>query len=659
MSEIVVNHCTLRIVRHGGWSWGLDPKKLSDSTVQILKEIIASKLEQLWSDDVDLDITRPIQIAVPVRMSELLSVSKEMSETDDFLATGEMMSSLKQRIDQAIQTAFQFDLDVDMAAHKTEKPLVYDDYGTEAAMIEINTAKIANWRLLQPESSQGSALLKALLSWRNQGVLQQRLSLFSPSSLAAWHSQLLETNKLSLLEKPQLTPLQEAIEEFVGNLAQKVIKAKMDLAVRLRHRLDIAVETVVQLKCLPNNPALQTALERWFPLDNEPSASVDLKADSPLDLRREQTPIGVERINQRRNPAPTSQQTQLPIWKPLQQGEISISSALPFLMLGPLSRLGYLETLTATLEAAELLPALPLFAWALAFKVLDPPERGWYRGPAATTTATVFAGLEEPVAGSDVVQFARYVSDYLSPLDVTLAEALIAGHNSNQPLLLMQTEVHWENGFVLTDVEGLFPIAWVTQLEDLFPFLKQFSQIVLLIPGGSNRPEFFATFNKLGISFITDVLPTHHENWRCLRLPLKRRYWTNDHLTTESILIKQSIPFENATLEMQELWQELAVQRRSVVLTEDMALERSLTLAASVALGTLAWTLWRERESVVPQLALQRFHDLDARVFINPHSIRVRLPLGRRYQDLYQHGLLADIRDVPWLGGRILQFSGG
>jgi len=35
------------------------------------------------------------------------------------------------------------------------------------------------------------------------------------------------------------------------------------------------------------------------------------------------------------------------------------------------------------------------------------------------------------------------------------------------------------------------------------------------------------------------------------------------------------------------------------------------------------------------------------------------LPLGRRYRDLYEHGLLADVREVPWLDGRVLEFSGG
>jgi hypothetical protein len=39
--------------------------------------------------------------------------------------------------------------------------------------------------------------------------------------------------------------------------------------------------------------------------------------------------------------------------------------------------------------------------------------------------------------------------------------------------------------------------------------------------------------------------------------------------------------------------------------------------------------------------------------------VRVHLPLGRRYLDLHEHGLLDDVPDVPWFDGRVLQFSGG
>jgi hypothetical protein len=82
-------------------------------------------------------------------------------------------------------------------------------------------------------------------------------------------------------------------------------------------------------------------------------------------------------------------------------------------------------------------------------------------------------------------------------------------------------------------------------------------------------------------------------------------------------------------------------------------------LAAALALGTLAWSLWRERESVTPLLALQRFADLGARVSYRPDRVEVRLPLGRRFLDLRAAGWLDDVPDVPWFDGRPVRFTRG
>ncbi|MFJ6997946.1 hypothetical protein [Streptomyces sp. NPDC003090] len=89
------------------------------------------------------------------------------------------------------------------------------------------------------------------------------------------------------------------------------------------------------------------------------------------------------------------------------------------------------------------------------------------------------------------------------------------------------------------------------------------------------------------------------------------------------------------------------------------AAERTATLAALLGLSTIAWTLWRDRETPDPLLALHRFADLEATVRFDRDAVRVRVPLGRRHTDLLRGGLLADVPDVPWLGGRPLTFTGG
>lgn len=78
-----------------------------------------------------------------------------------------------------------------------------------------------------------------------------------------------------------------------------------------------------------------------------------------------------------------------------------------------------------------------------------------------------------------------------------------------------------------------------------------------------------------------------------------------------------------------------------------------------MSLSTIAWELWREREPTDSLLALERFGDLEGTVRFDAATVRVRLPLGKRFRDLERAGLLEDVPQVPWLDGRTVVFSGG
>jgi hypothetical protein len=88
-------------------------------------------------------------------------------------------------------------------------------------------------------------------------------------------------------------------------------------------------------------------------------------------------------------------------------------------------------------------------------------------------------------------------------------------------------------------------------------------------------------------------------------------------------------------------------------------LDRSVSLAAAVASGIIAWELSRKGRSIGPQKVIPRYCDLDARVRFDSAEVVVRLPLGRRHQELGEAGLLAPVSGVSWLGGRRVEFSGG
>jgi hypothetical protein len=431
----------------------------------------------------------------------------------------------------------------------------------------------------------------------------------------------------------------------------------------LRCWLTTAVEIVHQCGILPGDEVVQKALQQVLSLSTLDVSDFTMEPPVPGLTQSPQPAADGKKTPSAAPPdavlRPAPRHVQPPLSAPevLYDCEVSVASALPFLLLAPLTRFGYLQTLTAVLEAADLLPQMRSFATALAYKVLEPPERGWQRHPTAVLAAASFAALAVTDSEPALAAFAQHMSAYLSPLDAVLTETLMTGHNPLQPLLLYRTEP--APGLLVVDVEGLFPIAWAEGLEPLLPMLTRCQDSLLLIPQAAASPQLLGQLHRAQARFVTDAPPTRHEPWRPVRHPRSGRWWTNDPMTPASQLVKAAQLLADTAEETASLWHGLAVQRPTVGGSPNSALDRSLTLAAATALGTIAWTLWREREPVVPHLTLARFRDLDARVRFSRDAVRVRLPLGRRYLDLYEHGLLEDVPDVLWFDGRVLQFSGG
>ena len=276
-------------------------------------------------------------------------------------------------------------------------------------------------------------------------------------------------------------------------------------------------------------------------------------------------------------------------------GDVEVRSALPFLVASALSRVDLLDAIGPVLAGAGLLADAPLFATALAYKVLGPLERGWRRPPTDRTDAAAFAGLAVEVPDDALVGFARRAAPALPMLDALVGLSLCRGHEADRPLLLTEAPSRYGGGLLLVEPDGLFPIAWADDAAALQPYRA----------ACGHPPVFGASTDRL------------------------------DELLTAM------------------------GERGAVPLAGGTAFERTVTLFAAVGLGTIAWLLWRHREPTDPHLALSRLGDLGGLVRYEPETVRVRLPLGRRYADLREHGLLADVPDVGWLGGRTLTFGGG
>ncbi|MEU5595127.1 hypothetical protein [Streptomyces sp. NPDC020298] len=335
---------------------------------------------------------------------------------------------------------------------------------------------------------------------------------------------------------------------------------------------------------------------------------------------------------------------------PRTTGEAQVCSALPFLLAGPLARIGYLDAIGPALAGVELPDDAPLFAAALAYKVLGPTVRGWRRGRQDGEAAAVFAGLEPPLPEERLTAFADRVRPALPLLDGVLALAVCRGHDPADPLLLTGTD----DGLLLVDAQGMFPVAWTRDTARLLPHWQACGRPPVLVCDGPLPPGALGVLAAADVPFMTAVRPLRGDP--ATRLPWRTPLWTAGEGRPDPRLAA-ALPGHAARLA--DLVTALTGERRAVPLASHADLEHTVTLAATLGLSTIAWTLWRERETPDPLLALSRFADLEATVRFESDAVRVRVPLGRRHADLLRGGLLADVHDVVWLRGRTLTFSGG
>lgn len=330
---------------------------------------------------------------------------------------------------------------------------------------------------------------------------------------------------------------------------------------------------------------------------------------------------------------------------PVATGETRVCGALPFLLVGPLARTGYLSALGPALAGTDLIAQAPLFAAALAYKVLGTPARGWRRTSADHATAAAFAGLDSV---PDLGDFARRVRHALPVLDGVLALNLCRGHDPADPLLIMGVD----GGLLLVDAQGLFPIAMAADVAGLLPHWTACGRPSVAVFDSLLPADCLRALASAGVSFVTDVRPLRGDP--VIRLPWRTPLWTAGDADP-----RLAAAFPANAGRLTELVREVFTERRAVLRTDGDALDHSVALAASLGLGLLAWTLWRERETPGPVSTLHRFADLEATVRYEASAVRVRLPLGARHADLLDRGALADVHDVVWLGGRTLTFSGG
>lgn len=635
-ADILIQHCTLRITRRGGWSWGANPRSLVNTMLQHLPQLIGERLADAWPAGSEQTIDTPLRLQLTLRQSELEALANGAGNELSLLVEERLL----QQVDAEIATVARREAGV--ATDASIPSAVSDEPGAAASPHE-------------PHGTWAGTVLAVLLSWQRRGTLVDTLLCFGTAVLGAWHDSLWRGWPATAVPSDDQRP--ERLAALAAEVADMPLPLPPGPAAALVRRIVLMVHAA-GLDALSSSEQLREAIDaqpacRLLPADASP-------AGEPGSFGQALSPPAVQPHPQDA-PPPRRSKTATPAATPSPRRravhELQVKSALPFLLLGPLSRCGLLETLAAVFDAAALPPAdWPCFALGLARKVLAVPQRGWYREPGEVLAAAAFAGGEQAPNDAALADAARLLAPQLAPLDVAVANALTEGHRSGAPLLLQSVAAHGEPGWLLSDTDGLFPIAWSERINRLHPRLAALDGELLLVPQASVRPGLLRQLDDAGFNFVTDANPARGEAWRALH-GNGLQAWSNDTQRAAAALLAAVQMLEAASAGITALWSELAAQRLALAPGSAPAFERSLALAAALSLGTISWSLWGAEGTVSPLLALQRFGDLDARIVFRRDQVQVHLPLGRRFLDLKRAGLLDDVSKVPWLGDRLVRFA--
>ncbi|MDX3225182.1 hypothetical protein [Streptomyces sp. ME19-01-6] len=601
--DITVHRCTVTVVRRGGWSWGPEPRDLIRQVVDALPALLEDHFaERLSADGPDVEITEPLTVTIrPGRPG----------------GTGRPAGG-GPPVEVHFAPVPVVELPVDAPGGDSAGAVPFEESFAKAP---------------DPWTVPSAAALFAELAER--GELDALLALVPDESVRAYLLALLGVDD---------TAAARLLAELVGRAlaaapppaGPRGEAARPGAAEALPERLRAAVAGV-DAADLPRVLAGFLASA-----DREEAVRLARSSAGPYDRAAEERPGAASGTALVRTPDEVRT-----------HDEVRVRSALPFLLAGPLARIGYLDAIGPALAGVELAEEAPLFAAALAYNVLGVTARGWRRADGDGEAAAAFAGLHPPVAEERLAAFARQARPALPVLDGVLALSVCRGHDPADPLLITGT-AQADGGLLLVDAQGMFPIAWAAEAAGLLPHWQACGRPSVLLCDGPLPPGTLRELASAGVPFLTGVRPLRRDP--VTRLPWRTPLWTAAG-TTPDTRLAAALPAHAERLA--DLVTALVTERRAVPLAPDGGLERTVTLAAALGLSTIAWTLWRDRETPDPLLVLSRFADLEATVRYETAAVRVRVPMGRRHADLLRGGLLADVPDVVWLGGRTLTFSAG
>ncbi|WP_051807427.1 hypothetical protein [Actinoplanes subtropicus] len=630
-TEIVVERCVMRIVRRGGWSWGPDPRALPARLAEALPGLLAGRFAAELAGAEDVDITEPVRVVVPVPAGAFVRGRLDLDE----VATAEFRSGL----------------DAPGPHDPGAGPrLMTEISGGDGGPVPFGEAT----PIATPAGLTVSAavrLARLLAAMQREGRLADLLATLPVETLRMYSTALIGADDLlrQVTVTPELRgpkgataapnrtarpPERRRTEEGPPAGERRAASTTTDEDAEPAVAGSVTHPATVPGNDAPLSPGLSGESEAARLRDEVAAAAVgeDERAlaaipPSAAPARETEAGGGVATVRSR--------------------GVVEVRSALPFLVAAALSRIGALDRIGIALDAAGLdARETAAFATALAYKTLGPVERGWRRPPTDRHDAAAFAGCDAEEPEPDLAGLARRAASALPMVDALLSATVAAGHEPGRPLLLRAVT----DGLLLVEADGLFPLAQVPDVAALLPHWRSAGCPLVLTDGLD--PRRTRELAASGVPLCQAQPPTRGERW--VRLPGPGRLWATDRSAAPPSDLdptRLGAALDNQIAD--------AEARTAVPHDGGPALERTVTLAAGIGLASISWLLWRDREPTDAPLAVERFGDLSAMIAFTRDTVHVRLPLGRRHADLDHHGLLADLPEAFWLGGRVVSFSGG
>lgn len=610
MVALRIRHCRLHLVRHGGWSWGPDPRRLLDQATQRLPAWLMQQLAaQLADHQDDVTIAR-LQLRIPIRLAELGELASAAADVPASAAPAALAQRARTILAHALD---QLPGQPSVRPYVPAPALVAPMPGMDAVPAPV---------------------LAVLAAWQRAGDLAQRFATADGATLAAWIRALLDDI---------------AQQAASGALREPVISAVLPLLAQVAHLLDdAAVDTARLIRCVEHIVTTIVAPPASASNDAGPSGALDASAAPPVTPMRAQRAAGEAAGKPPRTPGLRPRAP--PMRQPL-RAPVAVDSVLPFIVMGILARGHYFDGLRAALASAALLDQSHCFGAAMAYKLAPPPRGGWDRSAATRCVAAVMCGQEEPPDNASMARFLRGLSATCAPLDAALLAPVRARRKS--PGILVDGAQ--SGGWMVLDIASAQPLLWcadsraVLRLADLLP-----GRLWWLAPAATDSPLLAGlTQGRLRAVALGASPPV--AGWRAAGAGI----WTNEPLLCRHGARLQCVLDEaRAVLALTDT--ECMTRRPLLVPAAGPAgpAEASIMLAVCSALGELAHTLWHGREPTQPLLALQRFADFGGTVSIEEERVLVRPVLGRRFMDVSGHGMLRDITGIPWWPGRRVEFAG-